>query len=175
MATIRKILLELRKELLKVVQDEKRVTIVAQRPPNHTPTLSAGRDILIRPRGFVVDQNTVAAAGRAYTPIRRQIELILRSTRSTDTVNADRKFLTEEGIGQVEFEDQVFDVIQMWQGNVESVVDGDPLLLVGEGEPVRVVSGGDAARDFVSPDGKWGASTIVIEVMYRQELDQTRQ
>lgn len=166
MATTRQIVMALRDRLARTFGDH--VYVIAKRPSNRIPNLVGNRDILIRPRGFDALEPTVGASGRANTPIRRKFDVVLRSRLATDQVQHDLKWLTDEGTGHLDFEDAVFDALQMWMGNAET---GDELL-VGDGEPVRVVAGGDAERMYDSPDGRWGASVLVLDLTYRMDLNQ---
>jgi hypothetical protein len=166
MATIREIVLGLREALLAVQPDMRRIYVVGRRPNNKLPNLVGDRDILIRPRGFTVGD--VAGAGRSNTIMRRLVDIVLRDRLMVDQSEHDLQWLTKEAVGHLAYEDRVIDALQMWLGNAAD----NELLLVGEGEPARLVAGSDAERDFQAADGKWGASVLTLEVVYRQELNQ---
>jgi hypothetical protein len=162
MATTRQIVMALRDRLARTFGDH--VYVIAKRPSNRIPNLVGNRDILIRPRGFDTVGETVVAAGRSNTPIRRKFDIVLRSRLAIDSVQQDLKWLEE----QFDFEGAVFDALQMWMGNPETGEE----LLVGEGEPSRVVAGSDPERMYDSPDGRWGASVLVLDLTYRMDLNQ---
>lgn len=168
MATIRKIVLAIKDAMRKVVKDPNRIYVVANRPAQAMPHLVGDRDLIIRVRGFSVGDGNILGAGRSNTTIKRLIDIVLRDRMAVDQSSADLQWLTKEGLGHLDGEDQIIDAMQMWLGNDAE----NELLLVGEGEPVRIVGGADAAREFGSGDGKWGSSAITLEVVYRQEMDQ---
>jgi len=173
MPTIRQIVLELREALAKKVGDVSRVYVIAGRKkPQVMPALVGEKDIFIRVGGFVTNGPTVEAAGRSNTLITRQFDIIMRSRMAIDRTGTDLQWLTKEGLGHLEYEDDIFDVVQMWMSNIADSVDGalvaEERLMVGDGEPLRVTAGSDAVRDFESVDGKWGASAFTVPVVYRQ-------
>lgn len=173
MPTIRQIVLDMRDALAKQIGDAKRVYVVAgRRNAKDIPNLVGDRDLIIRVGGFMCDPGHEAAAGRSNTILRRRLDVILRSRTATDPTGSDLQWLTKEGLGHLEYEDAIMDVIQMWLGNVADVGNEatEPLLMVGDGEPARILSGSDADRDFQSADGKWGTSALTVEIVYRQSF-----
>ncbi len=167
MATIREVVLGLRDALTAVVPDIARVYVVAKRPAK-MPALVGDRDVFLRPGGFTV--SSVDGTGRTDTRVRRRVDIILRSRMAVDSINQDLQLLTKDALGHFAYEDAVFDVFQMWMGNIADQATDDTMLLVSEGEPVRVTGCSDAERDFQSADGKWASSMLTIEVVYRQTL-----
>ena len=166
MATIREIALALRDALASAkLVEASRVYVIARGRKLHN--LVGNRDIVIRPRGFTTD----IQAGRSNTLVTRNFDIMLRTRTALDTTNNDINLLLKEGVGQMEFEDAVFDAIQMWLGNSEEGSE----LLVGEGEPLRITGGSDPEKDEGTGDGKWGMSTLTAQITYRQSLDQERQ
>lgn len=173
MPTIRQIVIELREALAKKVGDANRVYVIAGRSrPQDLPALVGEKDLFIRVRGFTVNGPTVEAAGRSNTLVRRQFDIIMRSRMAVDRTGTDLQWLTKEGLGHLEYEDDIFDVLQMWMSNIaDSLPDAivaEERLMVGDGEPLRVTAGSDVDRDFQSVDGKWGTSAFSVEVVYRQ-------
>lgn len=162
----------LRNRLGRTIGDINRVVVVGQRPKEGYPNLVGDRDLLFRIRGFGVDQGSVAGGGEKNTLMKRLIDLNLRSRRRTDQVNADLNwFLANDG--QLAYESQIIKAVQMFFGSPADEPDGVPTGLIGQGEPLRIVNGGDATKDLYETDGAWGSSVITIECVFREPITPT--
>jgi hypothetical protein len=149
--------------------DVSRVVVVGVRPREGYPRLVGDRDILMRIRGFGVDQNSVAGAGERNTQLRRLIDLVLRSRRVTDPVSSDLAWFTAAD-GQLAFESGVIAAAQMLFGDPATEPDGRVYSAIGQWEPLRIVNGGDAVKDLFEVDGTWGSSVITVECVYREPI-----
>jgi hypothetical protein len=159
----------LRNALGTAIGDVTRVIVIGQRPKEGLPKLVGDRDILFRIRGFGVDQNSVAAAGPQNMQMKRLIDLVLRSRKVTDKVSYDLNwFLAEDG--HLVFESKVIAAIEVFLGQAATEPDGVPYGWDGQGEPPRIVNGGDAVKDLFESDGTWGSSVITVECVFREPI-----
>jgi hypothetical protein len=167
MAKFADILQAIRKEIvrLRVIEDIDRVILVARRTT--VPNLVGDKDILIRVNPTQV-VTSVEGEGRYFTKIRRLIEVIPRVRLALDEVGRDANWLMNEELGIIAFEDAIIDALQLFQPTNTAE---DAFLIV---EPMRLVSM-TIPEKANEPNSKWGSSVQSWEIMYQQDLDQSRQ
>lgn len=171
-----KLVTALRERLIKtVIKDASRVYVIAQRPAEKLPPLSGERDLIIRVRGFMLAQSNVEAGGTSDTPVRRTVDIVLRSRCSLDRTGTDAVWLLKEAAGHLDFEDQVFNAVQVWTDALDDEPDDYASQFIEmECEPVRLSQASDAVRDFRSTDGSWGSTVLTVEFVYRQQNEVCR-
>lgn len=147
-----------------VLKDVNRVKPIARR--TKVPELNGDIDILLRPRGVSPITN-VDGAGRTDMRMRRILEVIPRLRWAIDEMTEDKNFLLDVN-GFLALEDKIIDRLELFQPTNKA---GTAFLTY---EPMRFIGTGDLDKD-IKPDGKWGISTLLYEVCYVQDLDQTRQ
>lgn len=166
-ATFVKILFKLRRELGKVAGGEGNVRVLARR--GKVPNLTGELDILLRPKGFGVDPNAVAAAGRNFTPLRRVVGITIRTRNAEDEVASDLSWLTKTDVGHLLIEEKVANVVQLFFPTDDDTREGTPLCI----EPPRIINSMEPERNMQSADGKWGESELLLEVIYDAGLQTT--
>lgn len=175
MPSLRNVVIQLHSTLSRLVGGPKSVHVVADRqgriPTNPPiPKLNGNRDLILHVRGFGVDTGGVTGGGRHDTRVKRLIDIVLRSRKQIDTVHNDLAFLTDDN-GHLAFEESVINAVQIWWGDPAAAATEAQMLLVGGGEPARIVNGGGAVRELFAGDGTWGTSVITLEVHVLLELD----
>lgn len=167
MAKFSDILQAIRNEIvrLRVIDDINRIIPCARR--TKVPKLTGEKDIILRV-GNTQIVPSVEGQGRGYTRLRRIIEVIPRCRSALDEVGKDTVWLMDETLGFFNFEEALLDAVQLFQptniAETEFLAD----------EPMRIVGFGIPDKD-VDPDGKWGSETMMLEVFYKANLDQSRQ
>lgn len=172
MASKREIIIQLRDTLARLVEDPNRVIVLADRtgriqrqPP--IPNLNGNKDIILHVRGLGVDTGSVAAAGRHNTYVRLLVDIVARSRNMADQAWHDFVTLTDTDVGHFEFEKEILNALQMWRGDPKAAT---LLLMIGEGEPIRLVNGSSSVRELFAQDSSWVSSVLTFEIIYREDL-----
>lgn len=149
----------------KAAVDDGRIRIVARRPED-VPFADSEMDILIRVRGFRVDDSQYTGAGRQFCRNDRRLEVIPRTRDARDSVSEDLKWLTDETFGQLAIEDTIYNALEEFY---PLRADGTSLLI----EPLKLIDCGDDIRGNRNSTGAWtwGYSILTYAFPYQQILD----
>ncbi len=151
------------------VLPENRIFIIA-RNTGIVPQMQAPQDMLLRPRGFTVDQGMVAAGGRYTTRLTRIIDVIIRVRYELDKVGEDVLWLTTASLGYFAFEEAAVNAMQVQiDGKNNTLLDsaGNSLLA----EPMRIVDGMTPEKDITGKTPGWGNGAFGISVAYLANVD----
>ncbi len=167
-ASINEILPLIRQQLIdKAVIGKDRCYIVAR---DVVPHHQADQDILIRPRGFVVEGASRDPGGRVTCRIARHVAIICRTRLALDEPDRDPQWLTNATLGHFALEERVPDAL-------EEFFPTDPAGNILTTECIRMLSGDDPRTWKESPPAgesqEWGTSVLVYEVKYDLALKQT--
>jgi hypothetical protein len=149
----------------KVVPDASRIKVTV-RDPRDVPFNDSELDILLRVRGFDVDQQQYEGAGRYFCRVNRTLEIIPRTRDAKDAVDEDLAWVTEETFGHLAAEDAIYTALvePFWPTAADGVtlLTITPIYLTGCGDPVRKIRGAG------SVDWTWGYSSLRWMIPYQQ-------
>lgn len=121
------------------------------------------RDIILRPRGFIVDRYVADPAGRILTAVRRKLTVGIRTRLQLDDAgHKDEQFLFHANLGSLPFEEEVAGVLQEWS----PVDEADNALTL---EPMHLLGGTDPGGER---EDVWGQTFIDFELYYALPLSQ---
>lgn len=149
----------------KAAVDDGRIHVVGRRPED-VPFIDSEMDILVRVRGFRVDDGQYTGAGRAFCRNDRRLEIIPRTRDARDAVNSDLKWLTDETLGHLALEDAIYNALEQFY----PLRTDDTSLLI---EPLKLIDCGDPVRGIRASTGAWtwGYSILNYAFPYQQALD----
>jgi hypothetical protein len=149
----------------KVVTDPARVLVIA-RDQSQVPFIDSEMDILLRVRSLTVDDAQYIGAGREFCRNDRIIDVIPRTRDARDDVATDLAWLTDETLGHLALEDQIYDALEEF--SPVRAADGMDLLIV----PLHLLRTSDPVRGTRASNAAWtwGHSVMSFMASYQQML-----
>lgn len=164
-SAFRTILLAVRAELAEFLEwHESRIHIVAG--DTEVPYRTGDQDIVLRAGDERPDREAIDGGGRRNNKRMRSFEVEVRTRMVLDPTDEDLQRLTTASTGHMALEDRVCDCLEVWY----PIDDGDNVLT---SQALRLHGLSKARRDRGNP--QWVTSTWDVEVLYRRDLDETRE
>lgn len=166
-AKLRDILLDVRGRLMEVTGlPPERVAVDARQDADEPDlNLQADQYFLIRVKGQTPAPG-VEGGGRVNTRVKRRIQVCLRTRLALDEAGRDLLWLTEQSLGHLEREHQLYDALSTYQPT-----DGKGNWLVAE--PIVLEQSTEPRKDKADPS--WGRSAVEFVVDFALALDQSYQ